>query len=123
MANLLPMLKIRQDYKSGWDCFKALISSQPNPQEEEKAVISEEKQRSSQNDQGGGILKKFLNDLVGDISIAADKLESELNDDAFETGLHSNQKFNVETVIKVSGEESSGMYTMINHQLYMITRT
>ena len=56
------------------------------------------------------MVKKFFNDLIGDISEAADKLETDLDDDAFEMEIHSkkHKKFDVETVVKVTGEQTSG---------------
>ena len=77
--------------------------------DEEKNEISAEKLKAKQNSTSKNILKKFFNDLLGDISVAADKLETELDDDAFEAEIHKNKMFHIETVVKVSGEEFSGI--------------
>ena len=90
------MLHIEEDYKVLLD--------------EEKSEQNAEKQR--QNAGNRNILKKFFDSLVGDISVAADKLESDLDDEAFKAEIHSAKKFNVETVVKMSGEESSGRYLL-----------
>lgn len=89
------MLIIEEDYN-------ALV-------DEEKNEISAEKLKAKQNSTSKNILKKFFNDVLGDISVAADKLETELDDDAFEAEIHKNKQFHVETVVKVSGEETAGI--------------
>ena len=77
--------------------------------DEEKTELTAKKQLAKQNSTSKNILKQFFNDVLGDISAAADKLETELDDDAFEAEIHSeNKNYRVETVVKVSGEESAG---------------
>uniref|UniRef100_A0A7M5UXU9 Cation/H+ exchanger transmembrane domain-containing protein n=1 Tax=Clytia hemisphaerica TaxID=252671 RepID=A0A7M5UXU9_9CNID len=84
--------------------------------EEDYRVLLEEEQNSEKHkaqQQAAGsknVVKKFFNDLIGDISEAADKLETDLDDDAFEMEIHSkkHKKFDVETVVKVTGEQTSG---------------
>lgn len=92
------MLRIEEDYKVLLD--------------EEKSEQIAEKQRQKVGSKN--ILKKFFDSLISDISIAADKLESDLDDEAFKAETHSAKKFNVETVVKVSGEESSGRYLFLS---------
>lgn len=88
-------------------------------EEDHNALVDEEKtelQRAKQNSSSPSknILTQFFNDVLGDIKMAADKLETDLDDDAFEAEIHSKDKnYHVETVVKVTGEESAGFYTTI----------
>lgn len=76
--------------------------------EKEEHHSAEEKDKKHNGGRSKNILKKFMSELLSDISVAADKLESRLDDDAFKNEMHSKNRYSVETVIKVGGDQSKG---------------
>ena len=79
------------------DEYNVIMQAEKEEQDELKHNRKDEKGKSK--------IQKFVDDLIGGISIAADQLESKLDDDAFEHEIHSkNNKIAIETVIKVGGK-------------------
>ena len=76
-------------------------------------------------------LRKFINNLLNDISIAADRLELQLDDGSFEKKFReNNRKYAIETVLRLSEDDSSvssdssGVVMLIdaNNNQYVLSR-
>ncbi|XP_057301909.1 transmembrane and coiled-coil domain-containing protein 3-like isoform X1 [Hydractinia symbiolongicarpus] len=95
--------------------LEQLKTSMLKAEEEFNQIIEAEKEeqtetmKNKKNKNYDTVIKKFVHDMIGDVAIAADKLEGELNADSFEHGIREqNGKIDIETVIKVGGKEMDG---------------
>lgn len=101
--------------------LEQLKSSMVEAEEEYNIILDAQKEelmshKKDMNSRSNSLIKKFVDDLVSDISVAADELESKLDDGSFGHELHSNSNndIEIETVVKVSDHDGSKFIILIS---------
>jgi len=119
-GNYRSVLQLKETSKVRLEQLKA---SMLDAEQEFNVILDVEKEenlelKKSLDKKPNTLIKKFINNLISDISVAADNLESQLDDGSFEHELHANE-ISIETVVKLhdgdKGEdENEGVVMLVD---------